>query len=166
MCFLFIIILFTKTMRLNNYTIILILSYLNISEVNKIKNINRRFFHLFYSKLYINKIKEIYNMNDNLEKNLFYTMLTMDNRCLLCRKSLLNDKLIILYNLLCCDCKCLICFKEDNCDCYLYPYGHYECLKKFEILSPAYKVYRKFYIPFLSNKNLDGLFIKSRIQNL
>ena len=166
MCFLFIIILFTKTMRLNNYIIILILSYLNISEVNKIKNINRRFFHLFYSKLYINKIKEIYNMNDNLEKNLFYTMLTMDNRCLLCRKPLLNDKLLILYNLLCCDGKCLICFKEDNCDCYLYPYGHYECLKKFEMVKSVYKVYRKFSIPFLSNNNLDGLFIKSRIQNL
>ena len=73
---------------------------------NSLKNVKKELIksdelkYWFFATGSDEKIKEIYNINDNLEKNIFYTMLTMDNRCLLCRKPLLNDKLLILYNLL------------------------------------------------------------------
>lgn len=150
-------------MLLNNSIILLVISYLDIHTLNRIKNVNLQFLQFFYSDLHMKLIKENYKLEEiDVKTKLLNILCVLDNKCFCCKKEINDNKVIVLNNLLYCSGKCILCFKM-NCNCYLYPYFHYDCIKSFELPTSLYKIYRKFYIPFLSKDNkLDGIFVRER----
>ena len=86
-------------MLLNNSIILLVISYLDIHTLNRIKNVNLQFLQLFYSDLHMKLIKENYKLEEiDVKTKLLNILCVLDNKCFCCKKEINdNNFLNILY---------------------------------------------------------------------